>query len=233
MRERLTYANVMSTLAVFLALGLGGAYAADKITSKDLAKGSVKSKAIKDRTIVGKDVADGKLTGADLADGSVAAADLAPLEIVNPQLGNGGQNDCLWLDAAAAEPNLTPVSYRRDGFGQVSLSGIVEADDGPGGDGTCNGGPPDGSEDSRIFVLEAGDQPAKSGVHLQPGGTTGVFVVGSSGLVSGPTQYPPGAVLGAVSAVISLDGISFVAAGPSATGAPDRISPAKLRRLIG
>src|SRR5688572_31595485 len=45
LRDRLTYANVMATIAVFLALG-GGAYAAVK-----LKKGSVKTKHIKNGAV--------------------------------------------------------------------------------------------------------------------------------------------------------------------------------------
>ncbi len=81
LRPRLTYANVVATLALFAALG-GGAYAAG------LAKNSVKSKTVKDGSIKGIDVQDDGLTGADiaeetlatpgLADGSVTGGKLAP-----------------------------------------------------------------------------------------------------------------------------------------------------------
>lgn len=42
-----TYAEVASTLALTLALGTGGAYAADLITSEDIAKKAVTSKHIR------------------------------------------------------------------------------------------------------------------------------------------------------------------------------------------
>ena len=41
-RSRLTYANVMSTLAVVLALGGGVAYAANTVFSTDIVDGEVK-----------------------------------------------------------------------------------------------------------------------------------------------------------------------------------------------
>ena len=40
-RPRLSYANVMATIAVFLALGLGGAYAASRINGKQIKKNSI------------------------------------------------------------------------------------------------------------------------------------------------------------------------------------------------
>ena len=48
LRSRLTYANVMSTIAVFAALGTGGAYAADTIGSADIIDDSILSQDIKD-----------------------------------------------------------------------------------------------------------------------------------------------------------------------------------------
>lgn len=228
MRERLTYANVTSTVAVFLALGLGGAYAADKITSKDLAKGAVKSKAIKNRTILGKDVKDG----------TIAAADLTPVSVTRPQLGNGVENDCIWVDGAAGEPGVVPVSVRRDGYGEVNIAGIVQSADGPGGDGNCDGAGAEAAEDSSIFVIDAADAPDKTQIFLQPGGTTGIFIVGINGAISGASDYPPGSVLGAVNvSATQLSGISFLAANAGGQKAvagpkPDRISPRLLRKPI-
>ena len=40
---RPTYANITSTLALVVALGTGGAYAAGKVTSKDIVDGQVKA----------------------------------------------------------------------------------------------------------------------------------------------------------------------------------------------
>jgi hypothetical protein len=63
-RPRLTYANVLSTLALFIALG-GGAYAAsqlpaDSVGTAQLKAGAVTSKKVKDHTLVRKDVAGGQ-----------------------------------------------------------------------------------------------------------------------------------------------------------------------------
>lgn len=55
-RRRLTYANVMSTIAVFGVLGGGGAYAAGKIGSGDIKRGAVRSKHIKNGTIRARDI---------------------------------------------------------------------------------------------------------------------------------------------------------------------------------
>jgi hypothetical protein len=61
MRRHLTYANVVSTLCLFVLLG-GSAYAANKVGSKQIADNSVQGKDIKNGSITGKDVKRRSLT---------------------------------------------------------------------------------------------------------------------------------------------------------------------------
>jgi hypothetical protein len=68
-RRRLTYANLASTLALVVALGSGGAYAAD--AALKVTKNSVGSKQIKNGSIKGKDVQAGTITADLLAAGVV------------------------------------------------------------------------------------------------------------------------------------------------------------------
>lgn len=51
LRNRITYANVVSTLALFIALGGGVAYAASKIDGSDIRKRSLTSKQFKSDSI--------------------------------------------------------------------------------------------------------------------------------------------------------------------------------------
>jgi hypothetical protein len=60
LRAKLNYANVMATVAVFLALG-GGAYAATQ-----LKKNSVGTAQLKNNSVTGAKVKDGSLSGADV-----------------------------------------------------------------------------------------------------------------------------------------------------------------------
>lgn len=59
-RTRLTYANVMATIAVFGVLG-GGAYAASKIGPEDIKKNAVRAEHIKDRSLLAKEFKAGEL----------------------------------------------------------------------------------------------------------------------------------------------------------------------------
>ena len=66
----LSYANVMATGAVFIALG-GTSYAALKVTGADVRNGS----------LTGKDVKNDTLGTGDVRDGSLKAADFRPREL--------------------------------------------------------------------------------------------------------------------------------------------------------
>jgi hypothetical protein len=59
-RARLTYANVVATLALFVALG-GTGYAASQITSRDVKNRSLKGADVKKNTLTGTEVNESKL----------------------------------------------------------------------------------------------------------------------------------------------------------------------------
>ncbi len=67
---KLTYANVVASLALFIALG-GVSYAAVK-----LAPNSVRSTTIRDGQVKSVDIGTGQVTGADIRDGSILAKDI-------------------------------------------------------------------------------------------------------------------------------------------------------------
>jgi hypothetical protein len=85
-RHRLTYANIMSTIAVFAALG-GGAYAAAQIGPDDIQRNAVRSKHIKKNQVGRKHlkrkavstakIAGGAVTGVKLRNGAVTETKLA------------------------------------------------------------------------------------------------------------------------------------------------------------
>lgn len=80
-RPRLTYANVVSTLALFLALGGGVAYAANKIRSGDIAAGAVRTADVHKRAIVSGKLALGAVHSNQIADASVGAKQLGPAAV--------------------------------------------------------------------------------------------------------------------------------------------------------
>lgn len=78
-RRRLTYANVMSSLAVFLVLGGGAAFAAlgrGSVGSKQLKKSSVTTAKIKNGAVTTAKLRNGAITGAKVSPGSLGGAQI-------------------------------------------------------------------------------------------------------------------------------------------------------------
>jgi hypothetical protein len=78
LRARLTYANVMATVAVFIALG-GSSYAAIQVTGENVPKDALTGADIKN--LSGKDVRNSSLTGKDIKNGTLQAKDFASGEV--------------------------------------------------------------------------------------------------------------------------------------------------------
>src|SRR5215208_6071995 len=72
LRSASTYANVMATIAVFVALG-GSSYAALRVTGRNVPKDALTGADIKNLT--GKDVSNNSLTGADVKNKSLTPKD--------------------------------------------------------------------------------------------------------------------------------------------------------------
>jgi hypothetical protein len=120
-RDHLSYANVMATLAVFIALG-GGAYAAIH-----LPKNSIGAKQLRKNSVTGTKVKNGSLTRADLKAGTIPAQGSG---------GGGGQQAGHegWHEVGApGEPQFqngwkntgptTSVAFYKDQEGEVHLRG--------------------------------------------------------------------------------------------------------------
>jgi hypothetical protein len=157
-RKRLTYANVMSSIAVFLVLGGATAFAASKIGANQLKAnsvltGKIKKEAIttsklKKSAVVGAKVKDGSLTGSDInlstlgtvpsATSATTAANLAGQTPFFVRLGFGGSQTL----AANGAVSFVATCTREGGtdfakiLEQTSVNGAVAA-----GDDDWEGGP--------------------------------------------------------------------------------------------
>jgi hypothetical protein len=81
LRGKLTYANVVSSICLFLLLGGGAAVAAgqlgkNSVGSKQLKKGAVTAAKIKNGAITGPKIGAGAVTAAKVADGSLTGAQI-------------------------------------------------------------------------------------------------------------------------------------------------------------
>ena len=130
LRRSLSFANVCSLLALFVAVGTGGAYAADTVFSTDivdgevktpdlalsavgapqLAQGAVNSNRIANGTIAGVDMAVGAIGEREIADESIAGADIGPNAVGSAEIADGAvriparPDDGLWRLSPASGP---------------------------------------------------------------------------------------------------------------------------------
>ena len=74
-RSILSFANVVSVLALFVALG-GSSYAAMRIGSDDIADNSVRGRDVHEDTIRGTDIRDDDVKGRDVRDNTLTGEDL-------------------------------------------------------------------------------------------------------------------------------------------------------------
>jgi hypothetical protein len=177
-RRNLSYANVMATIAVFVALG-GGAYAASQINGAKLKNRSVAGAKIKKGALGGTEVNEsrlGKVPAAGQADHAVSAdrAASVPAEDWHTV---GGPNEPgflnNWHNDSADE---TTAGFFKDPFGVVHLKGIIKRD-----------GPYTGHA---VFLLPAADRPAKTVfIHITcDGANAGLTITDGQVTVSGISQ---------------------------------------------
>jgi hypothetical protein len=211
MRPRLTYANVMATVAVFIALG-GSAYAfhlgKNSVGSKQLKKNAVVTAKVKNEAITAAKVKRGALTGTQIDAstlGTVPTADqartadeangLAPAEDWH-EVGGPGQPEFLNSWRQGAGPG--GLAFYRDHEGVVHLKGAAL----------------EGEPSTPIFQLPPGYRPTRRTAQTIPVacspcsvGETGVVLIEGPdfpGGVDGAVVAPEGATI-----AVSLDGAAF------------------------
>jgi hypothetical protein len=76
-RNHMTYANVMATIAVFGVVAGGGAYAASKIDTPDIANKAITAKKLDSEAVKTSKLRSGAVTSDKLADGAVETRNLS------------------------------------------------------------------------------------------------------------------------------------------------------------
>ncbi len=206
MRPRLTYANVMATIAVFIALG-GASYAALKVPknsvgSKQLKKNAVRTAKVKNEAITAAKVKKGTLTGTQINASTLGTVPSA-LTAQTAQMANTVAPSEPWHEVGTpAEPQFQhgcknlisteqTVRYYKDHEGVVHLEGRYTG---------C------ASTGDIAFQLPAGYRPERPDSSLQFGSSTGPVVVVLSTIDKAP--FLSGAVECGLSDCI-INGITF------------------------
>jgi hypothetical protein len=85
-KPRLTYANVVSTAALFLALSGGVAFAASKIHTKDIFKRSVTSGKLAVGAVRSNQIANGAIGATQVANGAIGSKQIGPASVAPANL---------------------------------------------------------------------------------------------------------------------------------------------------
>jgi hypothetical protein len=204
-RSRLTYANVMSSIAVFLVLG-GAAVAAtqlpkNSVGTKQLKKNAVTAAKIKKNAVTTAKIKNEAVTGAKVNEatlGTVPSATLAstiapaePTHLVGapgqPPFENGGRN---FIEGF----KTNPIGFYKDQEGIVHLQGWAITGTGTGL--------------SSLFTLPPGYRPATGTVMIMSPLSGVTALIGGSGASLGGFNLD-GKVAGEEEEVIVLDGITY------------------------
>lgn len=89
-RKHITFANVMSSIAVFLVLGGGAAYAAKKIGSNEIKGNSITTGKLKKNAVTASKIKKNSVTVAKIKNGAVTGAKIAAGAVGTAQLATGG-----------------------------------------------------------------------------------------------------------------------------------------------
>jgi hypothetical protein len=108
LRKHLSYANVIATLALFIALGTGGAYAASKLAPK---------------SVGAKQLRPGAVTADKLRKQAVTAPKIKALAVKESKLANGAVSTAKLAVAAVSEEKLAPASVTNPKLADNSVSG--------------------------------------------------------------------------------------------------------------
>ncbi len=189
-RMRFSHATVVAYLALFVALGTGGAWALDKVTSKQIAKNAIHSKHIKNGAVKSPKLADGTVSTRKLADGAVTADKLAANEPFR-DVGSPGQPafENGWANYGDDD---SPAGFYIDVGGTVHLRGEVITQGG-------NTAP-------QIFTLPPGYRPSQDAsfpaARIGPPAELAQLSVSPNGAVGGSCATQS-------TCAVSLDSIAF------------------------
>jgi hypothetical protein len=216
-KQRLTYANVMSSIAVFLVLGGATAFAAvqlgkNTVGSKQLKKNAVTAAKIKKNAVTTAKIKKNAVTGVKVNEatlGTVPSASIAgaltppePTHIVGapgqPGFESGSSNATL---EGLGGARLNPVGFWKDREGVVHLQGIAKV------------GKAGASSIVPIFTLPPGYRPAPGTIIIQAiaGAGSAAIIGGSNTVLSSPgiAVDLSGKVAGTEEELSALDGITF------------------------
>ena len=147
LRRRIGYADVVATLALFVALG-GTSYAALAITGKQVKNSSLTGRDVKNGSLAGRDVKNGSLTNRDVKKRSLLASSFkagelpagrqapagpaGPTGATGPAGPAGALSGLRFEEAETASDSAAPKALRQSCPPRMQIIGGGAAIEGPG-----------------------------------------------------------------------------------------------------
>lgn len=120
-RKRLTYANVMSSIAVFLVLGGASAYAVKKVGSNEIKGNSITTGKIKKEAVAAAKIKKNAVTTSKIANNAVTTAKIADDAVTGDKV-----KESSLAEVPKATLAVTAESAQPTAFGQINTPGTIE-----------------------------------------------------------------------------------------------------------
>jgi trimeric autotransporter adhesin len=132
--SKLTYANVVSTVALCIAVGGGAAFAAGKIDSSQIAAGGVHTRNLQQRSVTSGKLAVGAVRSNQIAPRAVDTTELAPGAVRSGQLADGAVGGPQLAKGAVGSEQLAKGAVGAEqlasgavGSGQIGAGAVTPA----------------------------------------------------------------------------------------------------------
>ena len=128
LRRNLTFANVCSFIALVIALGTGGAYAANTVGSSDIIDGEVKTDDLGAAAVTSVKIAEGAVNSAKVVDGGIGVADIAAGAVDGSKVADGAVTGSKLADGAVTSAKVLDGGIGNVDVGADAIDGSKVAD---------------------------------------------------------------------------------------------------------
>jgi hypothetical protein len=184
MRPRLSYANVLSTLALIIALGTGGAYAASKLPDRSVGEfqlrpGAVTAEKIRKNAITAPKIKAEAIKQGKIANGSITAAKMTGGSVSNTSL----------QDNAVTNSKIAPEAVTGDKVNEGTLSQVPSAARAEFAVNAESASPPAFAAVSSEATIDSSY--SKNIAAVKDGTLAGVYCITASGFIPRGAQVTP------------------------------------------
>lgn len=200
MKPRLTYANAVSTLALVIAVGTGGAYAASKLPDRSVGQfqlrpGAVTAEKIRTNAVTAPKIKAEAIKQGKIANGSITAAKLTQGSVANSSIQEG----------AISNSKLAPDAVTGDKVNEATLSEVPSAARAGFATEAESGNPPAFAAVSSEATIDSSY--SKAIAAIREGTLSGIYCIAVQGFNPGGAQVTPRFnVSGQITAYVRIGG---------------------------